>query len=82
MHCYQDLVDYVIHDKNTIVNLQPTSFPPPQNGKSLDSLLVIVQHPAPVSRASPEVTTELKLSTASIDATNLSSQQNGGEVWV
>ncbi|XP_039121261.1 uncharacterized protein LOC120257997 isoform X2 [Dioscorea cayenensis subsp. rotundata] len=60
----------------------PTSFPPPQCGKSSDSLLVIVQHPALVSRASPEVTADLKLSTASIDATNLLSQQNSDKVWV
>ncbi|KAH7685790.1 Transmembrane protein GPR107/GPR108-like protein [Dioscorea alata] len=60
----------------------PTSFPPPQCGKSSDSLLVIVQHPALVSRPSPEVTADLKLSTASIDATNLLSQQNNDEVWV
>lgn len=72
----------MIYDKTTIVNLQPTSFPPPQCGKSSDSLLVIVQHPALVSRASPEVTADLKLSTASIDATNLLSQQNSDKVWV
>ncbi|KAJ0971787.1 hypothetical protein J5N97_019746 [Dioscorea zingiberensis] len=57
----------------------PTSSSP-WCGKSADSLLVIVQHPAAASKASPEETTGLKLSTASIDATNLLSCHNGDEV--